>query len=457
VRVLLVSTYELGHQPLHVASPAAALIDAGHDVRTIDLSVEMWDPALAHWADGVAFSVPMHTAMRLALEGAAAVKALDASKPVCFYGLYATTTARDGLVDRAIAGEYETELVTWASGVNGRQRSKDLGRQTYRLPVRSSLPPLDRYARLARGSDEQLAGYVEASHGCAHRCRHCPVPVVYDGRTRRVPVDVVLDDIERQVEMGATHITIGDPDFLNRWSHSMQVVHELHARHPEITYDVTTKIEHVLKHVDLLPELAATGCLFVISAYECVNDEILRLLDKGHTAAEASEATKLLREHGIEPRPSWLPFMPWTTVDDVADVVDFVVDHDLVGNVDPVQLSIRLLVPEGSLMLDIPEMQAYLGPYDPETLSYSWSAADPRTVELQRRIAERVEDADASSNAEIFCDVASIVHEAAGRPAIDRVAVLASAKVAPRLTEAWFCCAEPTKEQFASISSRGVD
>jgi len=40
MRVLLVSTYELGHQPLHVASPAALLRRVGHDVRCLDLSVE---------------------------------------------------------------------------------------------------------------------------------------------------------------------------------------------------------------------------------------------------------------------------------------------------------------------------------------------------------------------------------------------------------------------------------
>jgi radical SAM superfamily enzyme YgiQ (UPF0313 family) len=453
VRILLVSTYELGHQPLNIASPAAALEAAGHDVRPVDLSVEMWDPALVEWADAVAFSVPMHTAMRLALEGAEAVRSARPELPVCFYGLYATTSSRDGLVDRAIAGEYEAELVAWVSQLGGRDRTVDLGRQSYQLPVRAGLPTLDRYARLAIAGDERIAGYVEASHGCAHRCRHCPVPVVYDGRTRRVPVDVVLDDITQQVNAGARHVTIGDPDFLNRWSHSMQVVHELHARHPDITYDITTKIEHVLKHADLLPELASTGCLFAISAYECVNDDILRLLDKGHTAHDASVATRLLREHGIEPRPSWLPFMPWTTVADVADIIDFVIEHDLVGNVDPVQLSIRLLIPEGSLMLDIPEMQAHLGPYDPETLSYSWTAADPGTVGLQRQIAAHVESAH-STNPEIFCDVAELVLAAAGRGGIDREAILARAKVAPRLTEAWFCCAEPTKDQFASIAGK---
>src|SRR4051794_41951749 len=71
MRVLLVSTYELGHQPLHVASPAAALHRAGHEVRCLDLSVQRWDTRALEWAQAVGFSVPMHTAMRLAMRAAA--------------------------------------------------------------------------------------------------------------------------------------------------------------------------------------------------------------------------------------------------------------------------------------------------------------------------------------------------------------------------------------------------
>src|SRR3954454_20901283 len=112
MRVLLVSTYELGHQPLHVASPAAALRRAGHDVRCLDISVEPWDREAVEWADKVAFSVPMHTAMRLGMRAAAEV----GDKPVCFYGVYAPVS-RDltlgRVADRVIAGEYEPALLAW--------------------------------------------------------------------------------------------------------------------------------------------------------------------------------------------------------------------------------------------------------------------------------------------------------------------------------------------------------
>jgi hypothetical protein len=278
---------------------------------------------------------------------------------------------------------------------------------------------------------------------------------VYDGRTRRVAAEVVVEDASRQIAAGARHITFGDPDFLNRWAHSMKIVEMLHERHPDVTFDITTKVSHLLRYASLVPLLAEQGCVFVVSAFECVNDEILRYLDKGHTKAEAAQVISLLREHGIEPRPSWLPFMPWTTVQDVVNVCEFIVEHDLVGNVDPVQLTIRLLIPEGSLMLQVPELAPYLDGYDPDSLSYRWTAADERTVELQRRLATLVERAqgDGRNNAEIFCDVHDVVLEAADRGPADRAAMLSRVKDVPRLTEPWFCCAEPTENQFAIVGN----
>jgi len=437
VRVLLVSTYELGHQPLHVASPAAALRDAGHDVRTLDVSVEPWNPGLVDWADAAAFSVPMHTATRLATKGAEAVKRRRPGLPVCFYGLYAGA-GRDA-ADYVIAGEYESALTGWVDSVAAKTPpppgGTTLERQRFRTPVRAGLPELDRYAHLALGDEQRTAGYTEASHGCAHRCRHCPVPVVYDGRTRKVPIDIVLDDVAQQVAAGARHITFGDPDFLNRWSHSMQLVDEFHRRFPDVTYDVTTKVSHVIRHADLVPTLAATGCMFVVSAFECVNDDVLRLLDKGHTAAEAVEAIHLLRRQGIEVRPSWLPFMPWTTVDDVLDILDFVIAHDLVGNVDPVQYTIKLLIPEGSLLLALPELAPYLGAYDADNLTYTWRPADGRTVRLQAELTRLVA---ADQSPAVFQCIYQTVLDAVGDR---RVASAFRCEPKPRLTEPWFCCA----------------
>jgi radical SAM superfamily enzyme YgiQ (UPF0313 family) len=453
MRVLLVSTYELGHQPLHVASPAAALERAGHDVRCLDLSVQPWDPRAVEWAEAVAFSVPMHTAMRLALRAAAAVRRLRPTLPVCLYGLYAPVS-RDltvgRLADRVIGGEYEPALVSWIDALaRGEELEAAAGdsvlhleRSDFELPARHLLPPLERYAHLAIGGQERPVGYVEASHGCAHLCRHCPVPAVYGGRIRITARDVVLEDIDRLVAMGARHITFGDPDFLNGWRHSLRVVRAMHERHPELTFDCTTKVDHILEHAALWDELASAGCLFVVSALESVNDDILERLDKGHTTTQTVRAIELLRAHDIEIRPSFLPFTPWTTLEDVADIIDFVLEHDLIANVDPIQYSIRLLLPEGSLLLEHPDIAPYLGPYDPEHLTYTWAAADPEVDELQIRLAALVArnvDAGKAIGA-TYLDVYAAVHSAAGDlPPGPEPVPAGATEGRPRLTEPWFC------------------
>jgi radical SAM superfamily enzyme YgiQ (UPF0313 family) len=482
MRVLLVSTYELGHQPLHLAAPAAALAAAGHEVRMLDTSVEPWTREPVDWAEAVAFSVPMHTAMRLALRAAAAVRAVRPDLPICLYGLYATvsrdlTLGPAGLADHAIAGEYEEGLLTWADALAAPERKSpaasatrlsrstvniavqrdsqtpraviDLGRRRPAgTPARQGLPPLERYAHLALGGEERIVGYVEASRGCLHRCRHCPVPVIYDGRIRIVPADVVLADIESLVKAGARHITFGDPDFLNGPQHSMRVVAAMHERWPELTFDCTVKVEHILRHDGLWPELAAAGCLFVVSAFETVNDDTLARLDKGHTSADAAAAVALLRRHSIEIRPSFLPFTPWTTLDEVADIVDFVAALDLVPNVDPVHYTIRLLLPQGSLLEPILAAEGRLGAYDAERLTWTWASEDRTVDELQTRLAALVEGAQTAGEPieQIYGRVRAVAHAAAGRHpaggATDPTPVLSRSGTGegrPRLTEPWFC------------------
>ena len=454
MRVLLISTYELGHQPLHVASPAAALRRAGHEVRCLDLSVQPWDPGALEWAQAVGFSVPMHTAMRLALSAGRRVRREHPGLPICFYGLYATVSrelVEGELAARAIAGEYEPALTAWVDELAAPRVSAPaaerpiihLQRGTFDPPARELLPGLERYARLAFGGEERLVGYVEASHGCVHRCRHCPVPAVYDGRIRVVQAETVLRDVERLASMGARHITFGDPDFLNGWRHSLAIVRALHERLPELTFDCTTKVEHVLEHARVWEEMAASGCLFVVCALESVNDEILVRLDKGHTTAEAVQALDLLREHGIETRPSFMPFTPWTTPRDVLEIVDFVAAHDLVANVDPVQYTIRLLVPEGSLLLESEDLREHLGPYDAERLSYPWRSADPAADRLQGRLSALVQQSAAAQEATglTFARIRAAVREATGEACgpEPQAIPMGSTEGRPRLTEPWFC------------------
>ncbi|HXQ75125.1 MAG TPA: CUAEP/CCAEP-tail radical SAM protein [Acidimicrobiales bacterium] len=478
MHVALISTYELGHQPLHVASPAGALERAGHDVHCMDLSVDPLDPDILAWADAVACSVPMHTAMRLALAVCDEVRGRYPDIPLCLYGLYAgldagrVESSTSSLVDRTIAGEYEPALVAWVDELaaeGGRRQGPradavaSIGRGRFGLPARRLLPPLDRYARLSVAGELRLAGYVEASHGCAHRCRHCPVPVVYDGRTRLVGEEAVVADVAQLVDLGARHVTFGDPDFLNGPHHAVRVVAAVHGAFPKLTFDVTAKVEHVLRHRDMWPALARAGLLFVVSAFESASDHVLAMLDKGHTVADEIEAVAVLRASGVEPRPSLMPFTPWTTATDVRDLLDMVSSCDLVGNVDPVHFAIRLLVPPGSLLLASGALDGALGPYDPEGLSWTWRSPDPRLDVVQREVAAVAVRAAADEwpggraygavRAAVDAGLAGdIGHLDAPPPVSDgRLRSALAPDDRPRLTEAWFCCAEPTDAQFRAL------
>jgi radical SAM superfamily enzyme YgiQ (UPF0313 family) len=458
MRVLLVSTYELGNQPLSLAKAAAAVESAGHEARGVDVAVERVRPDDLDWADRVAFSVPMHTAMRLALQVAESVRARRPELPLCFFGLYATMS-RDLTVkstsDAAIAGEYESGLVAWLDGGDPGPGIQ-LARGDALLPVRTLLPTLDRYTRLVIDGEERLVGSVEASRGCSHRCRHCPVPVVYNGRVRPVEEATVVADVDQLVTAGARHVTFADPDFLNTPHHSRRVIDAVHRRHPDLTFDCTVKVEHVLRHPDVWPELAEAGCCFIVSAFESVDEIILGYLHKGHTVADASRAIVLLREHGIEVRPSWLPFTPWTTIDGLVDLLDFVISHDLIPNVDPVQYTVRLLVPEGSLLLDEPELTPYVGPFEADRLGWKWSHPDEAVDQLQRDLAALVEARVDQEGPLTFDEIDALVRSKAtsARPRPDSGAISCGPRgQRPRLTESWFCCSEPTEAQLAPVLS----
>jgi radical SAM superfamily enzyme YgiQ (UPF0313 family) len=392
--ILLVSCYETGHQPAALASATAFLRRAGYQPACLDLAVEPLDEAARARlgrARLVAVSTPMHTALALGLEVARRVRRENPGAHLCFFGLYAALAERlllDGgataLADSVLGAEAEAALVALAGALEAGEAAPVAARESARerrpprlplvAPDRSALPALDRYARLEIGGERRLAGHVEATRGCKHRCRHCPIPPVYDGRFFAVPLDVVREDARAQIAAGARHIDFGDPDFLNGPKHALAVARALHAEHPDVTFSFTAKVEHLLRHRSLLPELAGLGCLFIVSAFESLSDRVLEILDKGHTAREAHEALLVARAAGISLRPTFVPFTPWSTLEDYLAICRFIRDHRLEEEVDPVQLTIRLLLPPGSLLLEHPEMKPHLGPLDERGLSYRWAS-----------------------------------------------------------------------------------
>src|SRR5262249_7760762 len=147
---------------------------------------------------------------------------------------------------------------------------------------------------------------------------------------------------------------------------------------------------HLLEHRDLIPRLHDTGCLFVTSAVESVDDRTLALLRKGHTRADFVEAVAVCRNAGLTLVPTFVAFHPWLTLEGNCERLNTIEALDLVDHVAPIQLAIRLLVPAGSKLLELEEMGAVLAGFDPATLTYRWLHQDPRVDQLQRDVTELV-------------------------------------------------------------------
>ena len=458
VRVLLISTYDMGRQPFGLASPAAWLQHAGLDVACADLSKEQLQDSAIEEASLIAFFLPMHTATRLALPVIDRLRLMNPRAQLAAYGLYAPLNAamlRAHGVTHVLGGEFEQDLLDVAlNAARGDapplapareahqvpRSPASIPRLAFRVPLRDGLPPLARYATLQIAGERRTAGYSEASRGCKHRCRHCPIVPVYNGRFRLVPVEVVLGDVRAQVAAGARHITFGDPDFFNGIRHAEAVLAGMSREFQGVTYDVTIKIEHLLKHAAQLPLLRETGCAFVTSAVESVDDRVLAKLDKGHTRADVERVVALFGEIHLPLAATFLPFTPWTTTASYLDLLHAIDALDLVESVSPVQLAVRLLIPEGSRMLELPEVRAVTAAFNPASLTHPWVNADPAVDRLQEEVTRIVGTRLASPRREVFSQVWDAAHRHAKVSAPPRQAsgLLPRAAI-PYLNEPWYC------------------
>ena len=412
-------------------------------VTLADLSRDPLPEEEIQAAELVGFYLPMHTATRLAAPVIARVRKLNPKAHICAFGLYAALNAgylQELGVRTAIGGEFENALLALACGSQPASSAfVSLDRVVFAPPSRENLPPLDRYAALRTPQGDIVAGYTEASRGCKHRCRHCPVVPVYNGRFRIVAEDVVLADIRQQVAAGARHITFGDPDFLNGPLHAMRIVEALHKNFPHLTYDVTIKIEHLLRHADLLPRLRDTGCLFVTSAVESIDDHVLRRIDKGHTRQDFIDVVRLFRRHGLTLSPTFIPFTPWTTWEGYRELLRLLVDLQLVDHVAPIQLALRLLITAGSRLLELEEIRAVLGPFDSRSLTWRWNHPDPSIDRLSLELLRLVDASQKEGlhRRAIFARIWRLAHGAA-EPLPEQFELLPRAAI-PYLDEPWYC------------------
>src|SRR5258708_14980522 len=126
MKIVLISTYELGRQPFGLVSPAAWLRKRGHAVACLDLTRQELDAVAVRGAELIAIYLPMHTATRLACKLIPTLRAQNAGAHLCCYGLYAPMNAeylRSLGVGTILGGEVEGGLVRLAERLQSTERS----------------------------------------------------------------------------------------------------------------------------------------------------------------------------------------------------------------------------------------------------------------------------------------------------------------------------------------------
>lgn len=462
-KIVLISPYDLGRQPFALAEPAAVFRNAKYEVECLDLSQQKLTAEVLASANVVFIYLSMLTATRIAVEAMPRIKQMAPRARIAVFGWYAPVNEEflRGLgVDAVFGGESETDMLTYAESLSAadehparHQAVVNLKRIDFMVPDRHSLPALEKYSQLVfPDGNRRVMGFTETTRGCKHLCRHCPVVPVYNGRFYAIPADIVLEDIRQQIAQGAQHISFGDPDFLNGPLHAQRIVEAMHEEFPALTYDAVIKIEHLIKYPDFLPFLRDSGCILVTTAAESVDDTILEYLDKGHTAAEFEQVVSLMKQHEIALAPTFIPFTPWTTISNYIDLLNKIAELKLIMSVNPVQLSLRLLIPSGSRILELPQQETCITDFNPASLGYTWVHRETEVDLLQENIRSWTEQAENEglSRLEIFNGIRRIALSAAGSDEKD-VTEEQCGEPVPVHSESWYCCAEPTEQQLASF------
>lgn len=411
---LLVSVYEGGYQPITLASTARTLKDAGCPITILDTYVEGVNEDKLKAADLVVISLPLFDAVHPGIEVARRTRELNPSAHITFIGQHATIhqsrlVGRYG--DTAISGDWEIPLLQLIEQLGGKQHphiaglasentltlqgniSPVINRKHFKVPDRSILPDLRKYPNVQINKllgAEQVVGSTEMARGCHHKCMYCSVYAAYDGKVGLIPLEVVVADVRNLVEMGMTHLTFIDADWFNAKHHGIEILRALHQNFPTLTYDITTRVDHILENEHLIPELEALGVRIITSALEFPKEDVLRIFNKEITLEQTEQALKVMQKSGIKLNPTFIMYNPWIDVSDLSYFHEWIKSVGLEDIVDPIQYETRLSIYKGSPLLNTPEVQRMQ--LEEHEFHYTWTHQDPWVDELYQASLTPLED-----------------------------------------------------------------
>ncbi|MBR0965667.1 radical SAM protein [Bradyrhizobium diazoefficiens] len=402
--MVLASGYEGGFQPISLGTAASWLSRSGITPVCVDTFVDGIDEAAFANADLVAVSVQMFQSIAPAIEIAETARRVNPSARIVMFGAHANIHAERLLgahCTEIVRGDWEPALVAAArqsagedvalppelsSAINaGQPITVNIQRSGHMAPSRAILPGLQKYTyaefgKFLDGGKQPVVGNIETARGCHHSCSYCSVFAATGTKVNFIPIDIVMQDIRQVVEMGATHICFIDAEFINSKRHGIEVVRRMKAEFPSLTFDITTRADHILESKNTIVELNDLGCRFITTAMEFPTQRVLDAVNKDLTLDHIEGAIAYCSEIGAKLNATFILFNPWVSLEDLLGFDQWLDKTGLGETIDPVQFTTRLYLYKGSHLLSNPEVRKLqLVEHD---FHYEWKHSDPRVDEL---------------------------------------------------------------------------
>jgi len=356
--------------PLGLCTLAAWLKSQGHQVRILDLDLEikgrpdgqatylrLLDNALRDFSPAAAGITSMYNNSLQAERMVQAVKNYDSSIVTIAGGSHFGALGRQALLripelDYAIEGEGEqsfsrllTALETGASvmeiprlqyRVDGELRANpanglmDLGELP---PVWSSLGgsiDLMRYAQTVPDNVDRRTVYIEAGRGCPFACTFCATAPFWERRYRVKPVEQIIAEIRFLYEeygyngfMLVHDLLTVDKKFINSFSDAMM--------------DSKLPVEWMVNHRTdinlhgLLPKMKSAGCWAMFFGVESASDRLQKEMRKGLKRDDVVSTITSLSDLGITSTCSFVIGFPDETAEELSRTISLGAELKVMG------------------------------------------------------------------------------------------------------------------------------
>ncbi|GKW07622.1 arsinothricin biosynthesis radical SAM protein ArsL [Pectobacterium carotovorum] len=403
MNVLLVSIFEGGYQPITISTAYQALVGevAVTDIEVLDIYVHGPDESKIRDRDLIFISLPLFDAVMPGVELLATIRRLNPDVKVCFYGQHATIHAArltETGADFCILGDWELPMQSLVNAISAGGRGPLQGvmnrgdltepapffsKKGFSVPERHVLPPLEKYPNKQLNKllgKDVIVGSTELARGCKHKCLYCSVYAAYDGRVIKIPVDIITEDVKNMVYGGMTHLTFIDADWFSSRHYGIEILTELHKTHPELTFDITTRVDHIIENESRMELLRDLNVRIITSALEFPSENVLKIFNKQVTVSDTEKAIRIMKSSGIMLNPTFIMYNPWAGIRDMEHFHEWIDGVNLRDDIDPIQFETRLSLYKGSpLLLSDDIKNVSLIEHD---FHYDWAHSDPWVDEL---------------------------------------------------------------------------